>query len=254
MREKDKITVLVVGASGATGRLLVEELLDCGQDVKIIVRSKNNIPESIRNHINVSIIQASILDLSISELNRYVKGCNAIVSCLGHNLSFKGIFGKPRRLVTDATKRLCTAIKVGEPESTVKYILMNTVGNRNRDLNEKISFAERCVIWLLRILLPPHIDNEEAADFLRMGIGQNDNTIKWVVVRPSSLINEEDVSDYKTYTSPTRSAIFNDGKVSRVNVAAFMSKLVTDQNLWEKWKGQMPVIYKSNYDDCRDKV
>ena len=74
MREKDKITVLVVGASGATGRLLVEELLDYGQDVKIIVRSKNNIPESIRNHINVSIIQASILDLSISELNRYVKG------------------------------------------------------------------------------------------------------------------------------------------------------------------------------------
>ena len=44
-------------------------------------------------------------------------------------MSFKGIFGKPHRLVTDATKRLCTAIKVGEPESTVKYILMNTVGN-----------------------------------------------------------------------------------------------------------------------------
>ena len=30
MREKDKITVLVVGASGATGRLLVEELLLSG--------------------------------------------------------------------------------------------------------------------------------------------------------------------------------------------------------------------------------
>ena len=32
------------------------------------------------------------------------------------------------------------------------------------------------------------------------------------------------------------------------------SKLITDQNLWEKWKGQMPVIYKSNYNDYRDKV
>ena len=74
-------------------------------------------------------------------------------------------------------------------------------------------------------------------------IGQNDNIIKWVVVRPSSLIDEEDVSEYKTHSSPTRSAIFNDGKVSRVNVAAFMNKLITDQNLWEKWKGQMPVIY-----------
>ena len=249
MRAKDKITVLVVGASGATGRLLVEQLLDCGQVVKIIVRSKNNIPEPIKNHTNISIIQASILDLSISELNRYVKGCNAIVSCLGHNLSFKGIFGKPRRLVTDATKRLCTAIKVGEPESTVKYILMNTVGNRNRDLNEKISFAERCVIWLLRILLPPHIDNEEAADFLRTKIGQDDNTIDWVAVRPSGLVDEQEVTEYRIHPSPVSSAIFNDGKVSRVNVAALMNKLITDQNLWEKWKGQMPVIYKSNYND-----
>ena len=58
---------------------------------------------------------------------------------------------------------------------------------------------------------------------LRTKIGQNDNTIKWVVVRPSSLIDEEDVSEYKTHSS-TRSAIFNDGKVSRVNVAAFMNK------------------------------
>ena len=246
MREKDKITVLVVGASGATGRLLVEELLDCGQDVKIIVRSKNNIPESIKNHINVSIIQASILDLSISELNKSVKGCNAIVSCLGHNMSFKGIFGKPRRLVTDATKRLCTAIKVGEPETTVKYILMNTVGNRNRDLNEKISFSERCVIWLLRILVPPHIDNEEAADFLRTKIGQDDNTIDWVAVRPSSLVDEQEITEYKTHPSPVSSAIFNDGKVSRVNVGAFMTKLITDDNLWVRWKGQMPVIYNKD--------
>ena len=158
-------------------------------------------------------------------------------------MSFQGIFGKPRKLVTDATKRLCSAINEGEPKSTVKYILMNTVGNRNRDLPEKISFSEKCIIWLLRLLVPPHIDNEEAADFLRTKIGQDDNTIKWVVVRPSSLIDEEDVSEYKTHPSPTRSAIFNDGKVSRVNVAAFMNKLITDQNLWEKWKGQMPVIY-----------
>ena len=102
---------------------------------------------------------------------------------------------------------------------------------------------KKCIIWLLRLLVPPHIDNEEAADYLRTKIGQNDNTIKWVVVRPSSLIDEEDVSEYKTHSSPTRSAIFNDGKVSRVNIAAFMNKLITDQNLWEKWKGQMPVIY-----------
>ena len=84
---------------------------------------------------------------------------------------------------------------------------------------------------------------EEAADFLRTKIGQDDNIIEWVAVRPDGLVDEEEVTEYEIHPSPTRSAIFNDGKVSRVNVAAFMNKLITDQNLWEKWKGQMPVIY-----------
>ena len=102
--------------------------------------------ESIKSNRNVTIIQASILDLSVAELNEYVKGCNAIASCLGHNMSIQGIFGKPRKLVTDATKRLCSAINEGEPKSTVKYILMNTVGNRNRDLPEKISICKGIVV------------------------------------------------------------------------------------------------------------
>ena len=71
-------------------------------------------------------------------------------------MSFQGIFGKPRKLVTDATKRLCSAINEGEPKSTVKYILMNTV-EIEIDLPEKISFSEKCIIWLLRLLVPPHI-------------------------------------------------------------------------------------------------
>ena len=48
MKIKDKITVLVAGASGATGRLLVEQLLDYGQHVKIIVRSKNNFQNQLK--------------------------------------------------------------------------------------------------------------------------------------------------------------------------------------------------------------
>ena len=237
------MTVLVVGASGATGRLLVEQLLNFGQEVKIIVRSTNNLPDSIKSHKNVSILQASILDLGDTELNNYVKGCNAIASCLGHTMSFKGIYGKPRRLVTDATRRLCDAIKAGEPKSTVKYLLMNTSGNSNRDLSETISFGQQCVIWLLRWLLPPHIDNEEAADFLRTKIGQDDSTIEWVAVRPDGLVDEEEVTEYEIHPSPTRSAIFDAGTVSRANVGAFMARLITDHDLWMKWKGQMPVIY-----------
>ncbi len=244
---KNKMTTLVVGASGATGRLLVEQLLNRNENVKIIVRAADSLPETIKNHKNLTIINASILDLSDTEMTQHVKGCNAIASCLGHNMSFKGMFGQPRRLVTDATRRLCGAIKVNDPESPVKFVLMNTTGNSNRDLSEKVSFSQKCVIWLLRLLLPPHIDNEKAADVLRTEIGQNDNMIEWVAVRPDGLIDESEVTEYEIYPSPIRSAIFDAGTVSRVNVGSFMAELITDQNLWIKWKGQMPVIYNKSY-------
>lgn len=240
------MTVLVVGASGATGSKLVEQLLIVAQKVKVIVRSPEKLPESWKNNPNIQIISASILDLKESELIEYTKGCDVVISCLGHNLTFKGIYGQPLKLVTDATSRLCDAIKFNNSKNPVKFILMNTTGNRNRDINESISFAQKLVIGLLRLILPPHVDNEKAADYLRTQIGQNNNFVEWVVVRPDGLINNDEVSDYEIYPSPIRSAIFNSGQTSRINVGHFMTSLVINENLWQKWKGQMPVIYNKS--------
>jgi len=235
--------VLVLGARGATGRHLVNQLLLKKNKVKIIVRSKGNLPESWKENNSLEIITASVIELSDKEMMNYTDECDAIVSCLGHNLTLKGIYGQPRKLVTDATKRLCNTIKSLQPKRPVKYVLMNSSGNSNRDLNELISFAQKCVVGLLRLLLPPHADNEQAADYLRTQIGQNDRHIEWVAVRPDGLINEDEVTEYDAYPSPIRSAIFNAGKISRINVGHFMSKLINDNNLWNKWKGKMPVIY-----------
>jgi nucleoside-diphosphate-sugar epimerase len=239
------MTILVVGASGATGSKLVEQLLMLNHRVKIIVRSPEKFPDPWKTNDNLQIITASVLDLTDAEMRQIVRDCDAVTSCLGHNLSWKGIYGQPRKLVTDATRRLCDAIKYNKLQRAVKFVLMNTTGNRNRDLEEPISFAQKCVIGLLRLLLPPHVDNEKAADYLRIEIGQNNPYVEWTAVRPDGLINEEMITDYKIYPTPTRSAIFNAGKVSRINVAHFMARLIHDADLWAKWKGQMPVIYSA---------
>ncbi|MCT4700088.1 NAD(P)-dependent oxidoreductase [Tenacibaculum haliotis] len=237
---------LVVGASGATGSKLVAQLLAQKYKVKVIVRSLKKIPEFWKNSSDIEIIHANILELNDEKMSLIVADCSAIASCLGHTLSWKGIYGKPRRLVTDAVKKLCDAVKNNNPNQPVKFVLMNTTGNRNRDLNEPISIAQRLVISLLRLLLPPHVDNEKAADYLRTQIGQNDTYIEWTAVRPDGLINENEVTDYEIHPSPTRSAIFNAGKVSRINVAHFMASLINKNELWKKWKGKMPVIYSTS--------
>lgn len=237
------MTTLVVGATGATGRLLVQQQLDRGHHVKVIVRSPNKLPEVLKNHDHLSLIHANVLDLSDAEIAQHVKGCSAVASCLGHELSLKGIYGQPRRLVTETTRQLCNAIKVNKPDKPIKFVLMNTAGNSNRNLHEHLSLGERFVIGLLRLLLPPQVDNENAADYLRTEIGQSNGVIEWVAVRPDSLTNENTVTEYEVHASPTRSALFNPGLTSRMNVAHFMADLITDEHAWNKWKGQMPVIY-----------
>lgn len=230
---------LVVGATGATGRLLTEELLNRRQNVKVIVRSPGKLPPAVRNHDNLTVIEASVLDLSDAELAQHVKGCDAVASCLGHNMTLKGLFGHPRSLVTEATRRLCEAIRANGPEKPVKFVLMNTTGNRNRDLDEPIPFAQKFVVGLL----PPHRDNEQAADYLRSTVGQNDALIEWTAVRPDSLIDEDEVTGYDVHPSPIRSAIFDPGQTSRINVGHFMADLITKDDIWQKWQGQMLVIY-----------
>jgi hypothetical protein len=240
------MTILVVGASGATGRHLVEQLLTQGNKVKVVVRSPEKLPESWKSNDHLKIISASLLELSDKEMSEHAFDCHSIASCLGHNMNWKGIYGQPRKLVTDATRRLCSAIKATNPERPVKYVLMNTIGNSNRDLNEPISFAQKCVIGLLRLLLPPHVDNEKAADYLRTQIGQNNQFIEWAAVRPASLTNEDETTDYEIHSSPIGSAIFDAGKTSRINVGHFMADLITDDDIWNRWKGQMPVIYNKS--------
>lgn len=237
------MTTLVVGATGATGRLVVNELLNRGVSVRVIVRSPDRLPEDIRTNENLSVIHAAVLDLGDDEMVRHVGGCDAVASCLGHNLSLRGIYGRPRRLVTDATRRLCDAIKANRPGAPVRFVLMNTAGNSNRDIPERVSFAQSCAIRLIRLLLPPHIDNENAADYLRTKVGKDDRAIEWVVVRPDSLVDSSDVTEYEVFPSPIRSALFNAGVTSRINVGHFMAELITDDDVWNRWKGQMPVIY-----------
>lgn len=239
------MTTLVIGATGATGKQLVAQLLKMGESLKVIIRPSGEIPDEWNNNDNISIIKAIISEINVDEMISHLKGCQSVASCLGHNITLKGIFGKPRKLVTNSVGLICKAIQNNLPEKPIKFVLMNTTANSNRNLNEPVSKGEKIVMGLIRLLVPPQSDNEKAVDILRVDIGQNHKFIEWVAVRPDTLINEDNVSKYMLYPSPIRSALFKPGKTSRINVGHFMAKLIVDANLWEQWKGQMPVIYNS---------
>jgi putative NADH-flavin reductase len=87
------MTSLIVGATGATGRLLVKELLGRGEKVKAVVRTPAKLGEDSLENPNLSVIEGSIDGMSARDIKGLVSGCDAAASCLGHNLTFRGCLG-----------------------------------------------------------------------------------------------------------------------------------------------------------------
>jgi nucleoside-diphosphate-sugar epimerase len=233
--------VLLVGGTGRTGRRALRQLLDRGIGVRAIVRSRANLPPHVAGHPNPTVVEASLLSLSDEELQQQVRGCCAIVSCLGHVISLKGIFGSPRDLVTRAMTRLCRAVESLQPSTPVKFILMSSVSvHRPGGLDTRRGSFERAFLWVLRGAVPPAQDNQRAADFLLEKTGQHHEFVHWVVVRPDTLL-EGEVSEYTMHEGLVN-RLFAPGSTNMANVAHFMCELVTQPELWNEWKALMPVI------------
>ena len=234
--------VLVLGATGTTGRLVVKHLLDRNVKVKAVARNKSVVLNEFKKNDLLETIIGNISEFDLNKNLELINDCDAVVCCLGHNINFKGLFGKPRMLVSDSIKNICNAIESSKKEK-VKVILMNTTANMNRKLQENYSSKDRFVLSLLTLFLPPHKDNVEAASYLSNVIVDNNSKIEWIAVRPDTLTNEEKVSEYEIIESSKRSPVFDPGKTSRINVADFMIELLHNNELWKLWKFKMPVLY-----------
>lgn len=234
--------VLILGASGATGKLVVRQLIKRQIKIRAVIRKGAVLPREILTNPLVEIETGNIAEFDDSEMVRLLQDCDAIISCLGHNINFRGMFGQPRNLVFDTIRKVCRTVK-GTADKKVKLVFMSTTAYTSRILGEKNSFREGIVLSIFKLLLPPHRDNVKAADFLQEEIGKDNGKIEWIAVRPDTLINNDAESAYEVHESPVRSPVFNAGTVSRINVSHFMADLLTNDDLWRKWQYKMPVLY-----------
>ncbi len=233
--------VLLVGGTGRTGGRVLERLLSCDIGVRAIVRSAGRLPKGAAQDPGLEVVKADLLSLSDADLQRNVRGCDAVISCLGHVLTLKGIVGPPRDLVTQATRRLCRAIVATQPATPVKFILMSSVSvNQPAGRDARRGSFENGVVWMLRGVLPPAKDSQDAADFLCDSIGASSSFVRWAAVRPDTLL-EGDVSEYTLHENLV-SSLFRPGRTNMANVAHFMCEMVRNDVVWERWSGRFPVI------------
>lgn len=229
------IKVLVVGATGATGKHVVQMMLDAGHKVTAVCRSKESMLQKLKDKKyddQLSIHEASIMEMKQEELVELTKDCDFVVSCLGHNVTFKGMYLQDRTLCTEAAKRLTKAMP-----SSCKYIQMGTDAVAIPSVDPPRTRAESIVIFLLRYLLPPHSDNEGTAAYLL-----SEKSFEWVTVRPTNLVDEEEASGKYKVTEAIETSLFGSQTVSRNNVAHFMVELMTNKETFAKYLHKMPVV------------
>jgi nucleoside-diphosphate-sugar epimerase len=233
--------VLLLGATGRTGGLVLTQLLERGVPVRAIARSADRLPGGAVGNPLLEVVEADLLALPTGELVGHLDGCDTVISCLGHNITPRGLFGSPRRLVDGAVRRVHEAIEVRPPATPVRLILMSSVSvNLPERADTRRRAGERTYLAGLRVVLPPARDNQRAADFLARELGDADPRLQWVAVRPDTL-TEGDVGEYTLHDTLVAS-LFKPDRTRMAQVAHFMCELVSDDATWERWRGRMPVV------------
>jgi uncharacterized protein YbjT (DUF2867 family) len=235
------MSVLLLGGTGRTGGRVLQQLLGRGVEVRAVVRSAERLSTGAADDPRLAVVEADLLALSDERVVELVDGCDVVISCLGHTISARGVFGSPRDLVTRSVERVYRAMRELQPVRPVKLILMSSVSvNRPGGIDTRRGRFEKAYVWVLRGLVPPARDNQRAADFLHDVIEEADPYVQWVVVRPDSL-KEGDVTKYALHEGLVDS-LFRPGETTMANVAHFMCELATDPEVWAAWRGRLPVI------------
>ena len=233
--------VLLLGATGRTGGCVVTQLLDRGVAVRAIVRSAERLPAGSVGHALLEVVEADLLTLPTADLVHHLDGCDAVISCLGHTISVRGVLGPPHDLVRHALSQVRVAVEASQPPAPVRLILMGSVSvNQPKRADSRRGAGQRAFLRGLRLVLPPSRDNQRAADFLANEVGPADPHLHWVVVRPDTL-KEGDVDEYVVHDAIV-SSLFRPDHTRMAHVAHFMCELVTDDVTWERWRSRMPVV------------
>lgn len=205
--------ILVLGATGGTGRLIASLAVARGYDVTVLVRSA----EKASDLKGVTLVVGDARDETV--LRQALKGRDAVVSALGTPASpFREV-----TLLSTATRALVNAMK-GEQVS--RLICITGIGAGDSAGHGGFLFDNLIFPLLLRKV---YADKDRQETIVR------DSGLDWVLVRPSVLNDKPSHDTIRTLTDLSR---FHGGTISRADVANF----VLDQVQSDTWLHRSPLI------------
>ncbi len=209
--------IVIFGATGGTGRCLVEQALDQGYDVTAFARNPASVPTS---HARLSVVRGDVFqEASVQEA---VANQDAVLSTIGgHDRLRVALSGHPRvpGLCTIGTRNILDAMKTC---GISRLICLSAWGIGESKGRVPIIF--RNVIFPL--LMKEEYEEKEAQEQL---IEQS--PLDWTIVRPARLTNGPRRGRYQMKSSLEFSLR---SSISRADVADCMLKQLTDRTFRQK--------------------
>ena len=210
------MNIFLFGASGPTGLLVLQYLIEKKYFVKALVRSPEKI-EMYKNN-NLEIIKGDVFrEETYSES---LKNCDMVISILGFGKSMKSnnIYSSGGQII----------IKVMQKSGVKKFLTVTSNGLQKDDpAIQKSSWLYKYIgLWLAREI---YADMRKLEELL-----ENTDEINWIIVRPPKLTNGRLTKNYQVANIYSPGGI----EISRADLANF----IVDQITSDKYIFKKPVL------------
>ena len=197
------MNILVFGASGRTGNLLVLQALAQGHVVTAFARTPNKLKVT---HNNLKVVQGNVKDYAAVE--RAVSGQDVVLSTLGASSPFRY-----DQVVVDG---MVNIVKAMEQMHVTRFIYQSFVGVKE----SRGDFG-----FFFRSIAPKILRTEIAGHEAREHVIKP-SRLDWTIVRPPTLTNGKHKGVYRSGEDLTSNSFIT--VMSRADVADFMLKQLSD--------------------------
>jgi uncharacterized protein YbjT (DUF2867 family) len=201
--QRHPTSVLIVGATGGTGRQLVAQALERGLTVTALVRNPSRLAVE---HPRLTVVRGDVLDPDSVEAA--MRGQDAVLCALGHKRFFY-----PTRILSEGTRNILRAM---ETHGVMRLICETALGIGDSAGRMGLYYT----FFVIPVILPFYFWDKTRQE---RAIAQTD--VDWAIVRPGALTNGA-LRGHVRHGSHVGSFLWT-VRVPRADVAEFMLDQLT---------------------------
>lgn len=190
--------ILIIGATGGTGRALVAEALERGLHVTALARN----PSDLRlDNSRLRVVQGDVLDLQ--SIVKAMPGQQAVLSALGHKRFFY-----PTRILSEGTRNILAAM---DGQGVKRFLCETSLGIGDSAGRMGLYYT----FFVIPLILPLYFWDKTRQERI---IAQSN--AEWTIVRPAALNNGKPRGQY--HHGRIAGNFLTTARISRADVASFM--------------------------------